>query len=101
MESYSMYINGKWVHGESTMSVLNPATEEPIATVAVASAEDIRAAVAATQKSQRDWGRRPAIERGPGESIHGFYSGWKKSGVGGDDGKYGLDHYLQKRTVYI
>jgi lactaldehyde dehydrogenase/glycolaldehyde dehydrogenase len=41
------------------------------------------------------------INRGMGESIHGFHSGWKQSGVGGDDGKYGLDHYLQRKTVYI
>jgi lactaldehyde dehydrogenase/glycolaldehyde dehydrogenase len=41
------------------------------------------------------------INRGPGESIHGFHTGWKQSGIGGDDGKYGLEHYLQKKTVYI
>lgn len=34
------------------------------------------------------------INRGPGESIHGFHTGWKQSGLGGDDGKYGLEHYL-------
>jgi len=41
------------------------------------------------------------INRGPGESIHGFHTGWKQSGIGGDDGKYGLEHYLQRKTVYI
>jgi lactaldehyde dehydrogenase/glycolaldehyde dehydrogenase len=41
------------------------------------------------------------INRGPGESIHGYHSGWKESGIGGDDGKYGLEHYLQKKTVYL
>ncbi len=41
------------------------------------------------------------INRGPGESIHGFHTGWKQSGVGGDDGKYGLEEYLQRKTVYI
>jgi len=41
------------------------------------------------------------INRGPGESIHGYHTGWKQSGVGGDDGKYGLEHYLQRKTVYI
>lgn len=39
--------------------------------------------------------------RGPGESIHGFHTGWKQSGIGGDDGKYGLEHYLQRKTVCI
>jgi lactaldehyde dehydrogenase / glycolaldehyde dehydrogenase len=41
------------------------------------------------------------INRGPGESIHGYHTGWKQSGIGGDDGKHGLDHYLQRKTVYI
>jgi lactaldehyde dehydrogenase/glycolaldehyde dehydrogenase len=27
--------------------------------------------------------------------------GWKESGIGGDDGKYGLEHYLQIKTVYL
>lgn len=41
------------------------------------------------------------VNRGAGESIHGFHAGWKQSGIGGDDGKYGLEHYLQRKTVYI
>jgi len=41
------------------------------------------------------------VNRGPGESIHGFHTGWKESGIGGDDGKYGLEHYLHKKTVYL
>ncbi|SRR5581483_3326171 len=41
------------------------------------------------------------INRGPGESIHGYHTGWKQSGIGGDDGKYGLEHYLQRKTVYL
>jgi lactaldehyde dehydrogenase/glycolaldehyde dehydrogenase len=41
------------------------------------------------------------VNRGPGESIHGFHTGWKQSGLGGDDGKHGLDHYLRKKSVYI
>jgi acyl-CoA reductase-like NAD-dependent aldehyde dehydrogenase len=41
------------------------------------------------------------INRGPGESIHAFHGGWKQSGAGGDDGRHGLEHYLQKKTVYL
>lgn len=41
------------------------------------------------------------INRGPGESIHAFHGGWKQSGIGGDDGQHGLDHYLLKKTVYL
>lgn len=41
------------------------------------------------------------INRGAGESIHGYHTGWKQSGNGGDDGKYGLEHYLRRKTVYL
>ncbi|GAA4957717.1 aldehyde dehydrogenase [Algibacter aquimarinus] len=34
------------------------------------------------------------------EAIQGFHAGWKKSGVGGADGKYGMEEYLHTRVVY-
>ncbi|CDF79867.1 aldehyde dehydrogenase [Formosa agariphila KMM 3901] len=33
--------------------------------------------------------------------IQGYHSGHKTSGIGGEDGIYGIDHFLQKRTVYL
>ncbi len=33
--------------------------------------------------------------------IQGFHSGHKKAGFGGEDGIYGIDQYLQKRTIYM
>lgn len=41
------------------------------------------------------------INRGPGESVHGYHTGWKRSGIGGDDGTHGLNHYLRRKTVYL
>ena len=41
------------------------------------------------------------VNRSLGESIHAFHGGWKQSGAGGDDGRHGLEHYLQKKTVYL
>ncbi len=41
------------------------------------------------------------INRGPGESIHGFHGGLKESGLGGDDGVHGLNHYLHRKCVYL
>jgi len=35
------------------------------------------------------------------EAIQGFHAGWRKSGIGGADGKYGLEEYLQTKTVYM
>ena len=33
--------------------------------------------------------------------IQGYHSGHKTSGVGGEDGIYGIEGYLQKRTIYM
>lgn len=39
--------------------------------------------------------------RANGELLNGFHTGTKRSGIGGEDGKYGLEGYLQKKTVYL
>lgn len=33
--------------------------------------------------------------------VQGYHSGHKRSGIGGEDGIYGIENYLQKRTVYL
>ena len=35
------------------------------------------------------------------EAMQGFHAGWRKSGIGGADGKHGLYEYLQTHVVYI
>lgn len=35
------------------------------------------------------------------EAMQGYHAGWRKSGVGGADGRHGLEEYLQTHTVYI
>ncbi|MDR3069869.1 MAG: aldehyde dehydrogenase [Propionibacteriaceae bacterium] len=35
------------------------------------------------------------------EGIQGFHAGWRKSGIGGADGKWGLHEYLQSQVAYI
>jgi lactaldehyde dehydrogenase/glycolaldehyde dehydrogenase len=35
------------------------------------------------------------------EGIQGFHAGWRKSGIGGADGKHGLYEYLQTQAVYV
>lgn len=40
------------------------------------------------------------INRGPGEAMHANHTGWKESGLGGEDGKHGLLHYTQLKVVY-
>ncbi|BFM13255.1 aldehyde dehydrogenase [Simiduia litorea] len=41
------------------------------------------------------------VNRGIGEQHQGFHNGWKMSGMGGEDGRYGLEQYLEKKTVYM
>ena len=40
------------------------------------------------------------INREHFEAIQGFHAGWKKSGIGGADGKHGMREYLQTKVVY-
>ena len=35
------------------------------------------------------------------EAMQGFHAGWRKSGIGGADGKHGLEEYLQTHVVYV
>ena len=41
------------------------------------------------------------INRGHGEQHQGFHNGLKLSGTGGEDGRYGLEQYMEKKSVYI
>jgi lactaldehyde dehydrogenase/glycolaldehyde dehydrogenase len=35
------------------------------------------------------------------EQFQGFHTGYGLSGMGGDDGHHGFDHYFRKKTVYV
>ena len=35
------------------------------------------------------------------EAMQGFHAGWRKSGIGGAEGKHGLEEYLQTQLVYL
>ncbi|MDR1712779.1 MAG: aldehyde dehydrogenase [Coriobacteriales bacterium] len=35
------------------------------------------------------------------EGLQGFHAGWRKSGIGGADGKHGLYEYLQSQVTYL
>jgi len=41
------------------------------------------------------------INRENFEAIQGFHAGWRKSGIGGADGKHGLYEYTQTHVVYL
>jgi betaine-aldehyde dehydrogenase len=56
VRTYQMYINGEWVQSKSskTFAVYDPSTEEVIAQVPDANAEDVNRAVAAADKAFKD-----------------------------------------------
>jgi len=41
------------------------------------------------------------INRENFEAMQGFHAGWRKSGIGGADGKHGLEEYLKTHVVYV
>jgi lactaldehyde dehydrogenase/glycolaldehyde dehydrogenase len=47
-----------------------------------------------------DFGEVYINKIGP-EQVQGFHTGYRLSGLGGDDGQYGYERYLRKKTVYI
>ena len=41
------------------------------------------------------------VNRPGGDAVHAHHGGMRHSGIGGEDGKYGLDAYFQKKTIYV
>src|ERR1700734_4180750 len=68
VRTYQMYINGEWTASKSakTFPVYDPSTEEVIAQVPDANAEDVNRAVAAAKAAFEDgpWSTSTAQERG-------------------------------------
>lgn len=63
--SDSLYIDGKWrgASNGGTFSVINPATEEPLAQLANATEQDVDTAIAAAQKAFEIWRKVQPWER--------------------------------------
>tara|TARA_R110002110_G_scaffold239506_5_gene455471 strand:+ start:6007 stop:7434 length:1428 start_codon:yes stop_codon:yes gene_type:complete len=66
MKDYlKFYINGEWVDPveKKTLDVINPATEEPCATISIGSAKDVDKAVAAAKKAFESYSRMSVADR--------------------------------------
>jgi acyl-CoA reductase-like NAD-dependent aldehyde dehydrogenase len=63
MSDYQLLIGGRLVAGEARMDVINPATEEVIASCARASNPQLEAAVAAAKAAFPEWARASLDER--------------------------------------
>ncbi|MEV8135204.1 MULTISPECIES: aldehyde dehydrogenase family protein [Microbacterium] len=60
--------------------------------------ENIRTAMQATD--DLEFGEVYVNRVGP-EEVAGFHTGWKLSGLGGDDGQHGFERYIHRKTVYV
>jgi lactaldehyde dehydrogenase / glycolaldehyde dehydrogenase len=65
MLNYNNYVNGKFAPatGNGNMTVFNPSDGKPVCTVPDSTADDVAAAVDAAVAAQKDWAKRPAIQR--------------------------------------
>jgi acyl-CoA reductase-like NAD-dependent aldehyde dehydrogenase len=65
MESYKMWIGGKWVDAESgkTFAILNPSTEEELGQVPLGTKADVDKAVKAAVEAFPVWSKMPQGER--------------------------------------
>jgi aldehyde dehydrogenase (NAD+) len=61
----AFFIDGQWVpaEGRETIAVVDPATEEQVASVPAGTAEDVDRAVAAARRAFEPWASRPASDR--------------------------------------
>ncbi|MFD1454102.1 aldehyde dehydrogenase [Levilactobacillus lanxiensis] len=66
LKHYQMYINGEFKDSSSgnLITVLNPATGEPISTVPSATLDECREAIDAAYEAQKSWKKVPAATRG-------------------------------------
>jgi lactaldehyde dehydrogenase / glycolaldehyde dehydrogenase len=60
--------------------------------------ENLRTAMRAAD--DLEFGEVYVNEVGP-EQFQAFHSGWKLSGLGGDDGRHGYDRYVRRKTLYL
>ncbi len=65
MEKREFYINGKWVTPDTkdTLDVINPATEEAVATISLGNARDIDLAVSAARRAFGTYSQMPVEHR--------------------------------------
>ncbi|MFL6056550.1 MAG: aldehyde dehydrogenase family protein, partial [Actinoallomurus sp.] len=62
--SYGLFVDGEFVEAQKTFKTIDPATEETLAEVAEASADDVDRAVAAARRAYESvWGPMPGAER--------------------------------------
>ncbi len=77
-QHHQFYIDGEWVapNGSDTLDVVNPATEQAIASIALGNAADVDAAVAAARRAFPGYAATPVEQRL--ELLQNILTGYKK-----------------------
>src|SRR5919112_290247 len=83
---------------ENFDEVVNLANDSPYGLSAYVFTSDLHKAMRAIDDI--DFGEIYVNKIGP-EQLQGFHTGYRLSGMGGDDGPYGYERYLRKKTVYL
>jgi lactaldehyde dehydrogenase/glycolaldehyde dehydrogenase len=78
--------------------VVGLANDSPYGLTAYVFTSDLHRAMRAVDDI--DFGEIYINKIGP-EQLQGFHSGYRLSGMGGDDGPYGYERYLRRKTVYL
>jgi lactaldehyde dehydrogenase / glycolaldehyde dehydrogenase len=78
--------------------VVNLANDSPYGLTAYVFTSDLHKAMRAIDDI--DFGEIYVNKIGP-EQLQGFHTGYRLSGMGGDDGPYGYERYLRRKTVYL
>jgi aldehyde dehydrogenase (NAD+) len=63
-DRYGLFIGGEFVEADAYAPTINPATEEPLAEIAQASAADVARAVESARAAAPAWARLSGLERG-------------------------------------
>ena len=77
---------------------VNLANDSPYGLTAYLFTKDLTRAMRAIDDV--DFGEVYINKIGP-EELQGFHTGYRLSGMGGDDGEYGYERYFRRKTVYL
>jgi acyl-CoA reductase-like NAD-dependent aldehyde dehydrogenase len=82
-------------------TITDPSDERVLGHIGSATEAQVHASLLAAREAQHSWARtRRWNNRTLGESIHAHHAGYRESGIGGEDGKWGLLSYTQVKTAY-
>jgi lactaldehyde dehydrogenase/glycolaldehyde dehydrogenase len=83
---------------DSFDEVVDLANDSPYGLTAYVFTRDLNRAMRAIDDI--DFGEVYVNKIGP-EQLQGFHTGYRLSGMGGDDGEYGYERYFRRKTVYL